>query len=226
MLNLPYSTLQDIAAELKRVYFPGYYSLPYNRFEISQSSCWWLSPTHHKVAFPYGKIIFTIAPDWFPTGKVFCGFNVEKGLTSKMGKPENCIMDESWFWHRFVERAGEPLAGRIKAAGDVVEQPIQVLITAGELVPNSNWSRVLFEVSGNVLSKIAYSAGDSTLEEIANVDTFIDFAAELRKLENDETAFQWIDILIGCTFSQEMSGADDLETCAELLRPFETWMVG
>ena len=45
-----------------------------------RSRTWWLAPVKTKVAFPYGKAIFTTEELWVEPGSVFCGFNVEKGV--------------------------------------------------------------------------------------------------------------------------------------------------
>jgi hypothetical protein len=222
--NLPYSTLQDIGAELKRQHFPNLYSLPYNRFKLSESQHWWLSPTGNKRAFPYGKTILTCDNTWVPTDEIFCGFNVEKGLTHKLAQPESCIMVKHWFWHRFVELASNPLAERVQAAADATGQSIQVVVCAGELVPAAHWARVQLDVAGSALSLADHVEGNGSLDGIAKATDFREFANQLSDINNKSTNFQWIDVLVGCYFTQDIDGDDNLDVCEALIRPFESWM--
>ena len=221
--NLPYQTLQDIAAALKAEHFQDLYSLPYNRFDLSHSQHWWLSPTHDKAAFKYGKAIFTTDQDWVSEGQVFCGFNVEKGLTSEFADPASCLMQDDWFWHRFKEISSNPLAERIGRANSQV--PIQIILSVGELVPGTVWSRVRFSCSESQLQVEEYKEGSSNkLESFSSVNNYQAFHKELKTLDGAEYTFSWADVMIGSFFTQDSQGVNDLPQCASILDHFQEWM--
>ena len=221
--NLPYQTLQDIAADLKAEHFQDLYSLPYNRFDLSHSQHWWLSPTHDKAAFKYGKAIFTTDEAWVPEGEVFCGFNVEKGLTSELADPASCLMQDDWFWHRFKKLSSNPLAERIGRANSKV--PIQIILSVGQLVPGTVWSRVRFSCSESQLQVMEYKEGIlKQLEPFSVVTNYEAFHEELKKLDGAEYAFSWADVMIGSFFTQDPLGVNDLPLCASFLEQFQERM--
>lgn len=223
--NLPYSTLQDIGAELKLQHFPNLHSLPYNRFNLNQSEHWWLSPTRDKAAFPFGKIILTTDDSWVPPGQTFCGFNVEKGINSKLAQHESQRMTKKWFWHIFTRHASKPLMIRIQSAAEATEHPIQIIVTAGELVPNAHWGLVKFDTNDETLTLVDYFEGNSTLSKLANVTSYGEFGNQLRAIiKNQETSFQWFDVLIGTYFTHDTNGPDNLDVVQALIEPFASWI--
>ena len=225
-MNLPYENIQDLAAELKRRYYPGFYSLPYNRFDVDHSQHWWLSPTPEKAAFHHAKIGMTTNEDWVESGNVFVGANIEKGVLHEGNWHKNNIMKKEWFWHRFLKLANLPLASAIKDAEARIEGNMQVSVTCGMLVSNHDWAHVVFEVDSDALHPTHYKEGDRTLSNLAKCADFSAFAQELQVLDGSKTAWQWIDIHIGTSFTLNPSGEDDTERCAAMLAPFTRWMLG
>jgi len=223
-MNLPYTTVQDLVVDMKAKYFDGFYVLPYNRFDVDHSQHWWLSPTSDKAAFRYAKAMFTTEESWVDPGSVFCGFNVEKGVLHEGGWNKNAVMDETWFWHRFLDLAGHPLAGIIEEASTAAGANLQLFVSAGTLTPNAEWPRVLFDIAGTTLSRQHYRPCDGKLADVAACTDLSGFAAAIRSLDGTPTAWEWADVLIGMPFTLDPNGPDNLDRCAAMLKPFERWM--
>ena len=133
-MNLPYRTAQDAACALKERCFRNYHLLPYNWHDPTRNPTWWLSPATDRVAYRYGKAAFETNEKWVKPRHVFCGFWVEKGLvTGDAGGRHNEIMQPNWFWHRFVELAGGPLASKIEEARGALGHNLSLAVTAGIL---------------------------------------------------------------------------------------------
>ena len=223
-MNLPYPSVQDAAIALKTKYFSGFHILPYNRFDIDHSRHWWLSPTGDKAAFRYGKVVLTTDEPCRDPSKVFCGFQVEKGVEHNNGWSKSHLMQDDWFWHDFLELANIPLASAIEQARESVSCPLQVYMDCGMLVRDSNWDRLLFESDATILTKTSYDRADGVLDRAAAATDFVGFADALRALDGTATGWHWIDVVIGMVFSLDPSGPDDTCQCAAMLNPFRTWM--
>ena len=90
-MNLPFDDLAALTGELKNGHFKGLYQLPFARFQES-SKRWWLSPTSKRIAFPHGKITVSIRENWIEDGKVFVGFNTEKGICDPTVRGEQYVI--------------------------------------------------------------------------------------------------------------------------------------
>lgn len=223
-MNLPYKSVEDVANVLKVRYFPGFRVLPYNRFDLKHSQHWWLSPASENPAFRYGKVMCTTNDAWTGEGRVFCGFNVEKGVLHEGDWAKTNVMDNTWFWHRFLKLANEPLVTAVSDAARAVDGNIQVFVAAGVLVTGAQWSHVLFDTDGGRLATVDYQPGDGLLAKVATNTSIPDFADALRTLDGPTTAWQWIDVLIGQSFTLDTDEPDDTDACAAMLKSFETWM--
>ena len=222
-MNLPFESVQDAVAELRRSYFPTFHVLPYNRWDVEHSQHWWLSPTSDKAAFRYAKVIFTTS-EWVPAGEVFCGFNVEKGQREAgVGNP-NWVMTEDWFWHRFLELANVPLLSAVEEARDALGEQPQLFVACGIPAPGARWDHVRFKIVGDRLQLQDFQLGDGKLNEVASSENIANFSTAIRALDSTDTAWHWTDLLVGHSFTVDVDGGDDLEKCSAMLRPFERWM--
>ena len=184
-----------------------------------------LSPTKEKVAFPYGKVIATTDDAWVEPGEVFCGFSVEKGLgpeaeAAVTKKTE--IMDDKWFWHRFLELANVPFASAAEASGTAIDGPVYVFVAMGPLAKGAKWDRLLFRAEPSGLTQVWYHRHNDRLSALSTSTTFESLAMALRGL--DSCVWEWVDVLAGAFFTQHHDGPNDLDKCAALLMPFRSWM--
>ena len=224
MLNLPHETVQDAVASLRKTYFPRFHVLPYNRFDVEHSPHWWLSPTKEKAAFRHGKAMFTTNEDWVVPGHVFVGFNVEKGVLQAGGGRANEVMDETWFWHRFVTLANTPLVTAIEQAREAIGSNLQIYVDCGVLGGGSRFEWLLFDVESHHLRPKRYERRDGILSRLAASTDFGGFSDALRALDGSPTAWHWLDVLVGASFTLAASGPDNTGKCAALLHPFRPWM--
>ena len=224
MLNLPYGTVQDAIASLRETYFPRFHVLPYNRFDVEHSPHWWLSPTREKAAFRHGKVMFTTSADWVDSGCVFVGFNVEKGVLQAGGGRPSEVMGENWFWHRFVTLANAPLATAIEQSREAIGGNLQIYVDCGVLGSGSRFEQLIFDVESLRLRPKLYERRDGILSHLATSTDFDDFADALRALDGAATAWHWIDVLVGTSFTLSAGGPDNTGKCAAMLHPFRPWM--
>jgi hypothetical protein len=224
MLNLPHATVQDAIAKLREIYFPGFHVLPYNRFDVNHSPHWWLSPSREKAAFRHGKVMFTTSDDWVEPGHVFVGFNVEKGILQAAGGRPNEVMDGTWFWHRFLTLANVPLAAAIEQAHEAMGGTVQIYVNGGVLGGGSRFESLLFDVELHRLRPKRYERRDGILAGLAASTDFGQFSDALRALDGAGTAWHWMDILVGSSFTLNANGPDNTGKCAAMLHPFRQWM--
>ncbi len=163
--------------------------------------------------------------DWVPSGDVFVGYNVEKGLRSSDRSTDPNLMQSDWFWHEFLDRANTPFCSLIEEASKACERPLQLYLQTGPLVPNSDWARVLFDVSGSNLTPVDYNRGDGQLADVASSTDFGQLADSLRAYASGSSDWYWLDVVAGASFTLDPSGVDDTTACAAMLRPFQRWMV-
>ena len=224
MMNLPYKTTRDLVIELRTSYLPGLHVLPYNRFDMDHSVHWWLSPTSDKIAFPFGKATSTTDRAWIGKDDVFCGFNVEKGVLQEGVTRQAEVMTNDWAWHRFVKRANAPLAGLIGEAIEKTGLDLKIGLQCGIAGADVAWESLWFDVVDNRLVQRSYKPVDGILAPVAASTDFESFADALRSIDGKPTAFHWIDLGVGSTFTMNRSGPDDTAVCAELLKTFNPWM--
>ncbi len=223
--NLQCSSSRDVALAIKDSCMRNYHPLPYNRFEMERSEHWWLSPTPEKVAFPYGKAVFTTDEKWVPAGQIFCGFNVEKGLTQAGSGNPNCVMEEHWLWNKFIKESVKSLNERMAQAHGKHGLEMCIMVACGLMVPNVDWAKVEFKMDGTNLRLDSHHHGeDGILDSLATVSDFSGFAEQLASIDGEPTQWQWIDLMVGSYFSLNGNGANDLETCAAMLTTFLPWM--
>jgi len=222
-MNLPYPSTRDLAAELKARHFSGLHVLPYDRFRIDSSRACWLSPESEKRAFQYGKLGCTIDENWVTPGNVFCGFAVERGLST--GLAPSLIMTPDWFWHRFVAVSGQPLEDKIADAQAAISTNLQIRVVCGVHDPSTKWDRVVLEVNGSSLTQLDHQRSDGQLDDLAAATSMADFSTALRALDKGSLDWHWAHIMIGLPFTMNSRGPDDLDTCAAMLKPFERWML-
>lgn len=184
---------------------------------------WWLSPARQNPAFRLGKLRFTTNDEWVGEGRVFCGFDVEKGVLHEGDWPKTNIMDDTWFWHRFLNLANGPLEAAIEEAATAVAGKVQVFVATGMLVEGARWAHVLLDAHEHGLSTVGYWPADGTLAKVATCTTLPEFADALRALDGPATAWQWLDLLIGQSITLDPDGPDDTDACAGMLKPFDAW---
>jgi len=224
VMNFPFDNARELVVTLRKRHFPGYYGLPYNRFEIDNSKHWWLSPTSEKAAFKYGKALFTTDDSWVRGGEVFCGFNVEKGVEAEGSWNSNNLMNDSWFWHRFLEVAHTQFVPVVEAAREAVKENLKMYIASGIPVQGEKWDRVVFEINDASLTVEEYEQGNQSLSGISNCSNITELADALQELSGPKSAWHWIDIIVGRSFTLDVNGDDNTDDCAAMLKCFENWM--
>ena len=223
-MNLPYTNARDVVHALKVRHFPGFHSLPYNRYEPDKSPHWWLSPTGDNPAFRVGKAMLTTSEGWVEDGKLFCGFNIEKGLETDMASTRSEIMQKDWFWHRFIDIADTPLATAIEEAESAIGENLE-LVVSGIINQGESWACVTFDHEDGKLNQSKYIKGNGDIARLAECRSLSELAGEFRKLVgNAAAAWMWLDVVIGKTFTLDPNGTDDLDRCAAMLKPFGRWM--
>lgn len=225
MLNIGNESLRDWLVDLRNAYFPELKFLPYNRFELEKSQHFWLSPTTEKAAFRHPKFRLTQDDPWWESGEVFCGWNVEKGLSvdpALLQLPASNRMNSEWFWHRFLKWDGSQLFRLVQDARQQVDDSLEIFVTAG--IPNGGkeWPRLLLDVNGAKLHRAKYVSADGTLNGLSGANDFAAFLRELNELTAAE--WYWVDIVIGQTMSLDPSAKDDSGRIADMLSPFEESM--
>lgn len=230
-MNLPFKTVQDLVLELGKSHFKGFNALPYNRFSdsgIASSERWWLSPTKDNPAFAFGKIVATTLEEWVEAGKVFVGFNVEKGILEPFIKGEDYVLKQHWLWNEFVRDGGSRLEPKLGEAADALGRNVQIVISSGtepqrggDVEPGD---LVQFEVKGPDLVKTTATIRRGYLKEVATAISCKTLGAELVKLNPPALRYQWVDLMIGSHFEMKLGGANDLGAAAAMLEPFRAWM--
>ncbi|MGO8750019.1 MAG: hypothetical protein ACLQNE_29075 [Thermoguttaceae bacterium] len=225
-MNLAYRTIQDAVSAVRTRYFPGYHMLPYNRFHADHSQHWWLSPGGEKVAYRYGKAMFTTSARWTDPGSIFCGFCVEKGVLCSTGGNSHGVIMRDWFWHRFVDLANEPFASRIEEARDGLGCNLSICVDSGIAASGAQWGHVILDVDGKdlVCRPSSDSKDDAVLATLASCTNFLEFAAAIKSLNTKERGWHWVDVLVGHAFSLDPDGPNEMERLAAMLKPFQPWM--
>ncbi|EAQ77762.1 hypothetical protein [Blastopirellula marina] len=221
-MNLPFASPHEVAKQLKQHYFPRLHVLPYNRFRVADSTHWWLAPTGAKAAFQHGKLMLTQIDVLVKSGELFCGWNVEKGLLHPGSWQASNVMDSSWYWHSFLTFTGSELEEMIADAREATDKDLQIYVAA--TIPGQSPAAVVLNVDGSRLKPAAYEASDGILIEVARSGTLNELMAALRNLNGTATAWHWMDVVIGQTFTLDKTGADQTPKCAKFLRAFMPWV--
>lgn len=230
-LNLPFETAQKLSIAIRNSYFPGYHTLPYNRFSDEHSQHWWISPFPEKAAFPYGKAVISTEDSWVPASQVFCGYNVEKGLVNFQDQMEdkdfgnpNWVMKPNWMWHRFANQPADELNEMLNRADQKTELQTRIIVNCGKLVTGAPWDRVEFLFSNQKLEPISYQSRNQSLEPLSQTTDLAGFQETLRNLSGQDNAWDWIDLYIGSYFQLNSTGPDDLGSCGAMLTTFLPWI--
>jgi hypothetical protein len=229
-MNLPYRTVQDAVCALKEGHFRGYHPLPFNVYD-PEDTVWWLSPTSDKVAYRYGKVEFvpfSKNDNWVEPGHVFCGFCVEKGPREcRAARHPSETLQPDWFWHRFVKRAGGPLAGKIEEARDALGHDLSLAVSAEILGHRETRDTVVLGAVGPALACRFPSPGkspsDGILADVMSCSKLSDFPTAIESLDTRD--WHWVAVRIGHEFALDPSGPNDLERLAAMLEPFGSWML-
>ena len=161
-------------------------------------------------------------------GKVFVGFNVEKGILDKDIKGDGYVLKKNWFWNDFVREAGSRLEPKLVQASDALNSPVQIVIgcrTEPQRGGEFEQGDVLqFETKGPSMSSPRASGSMKYLEEASTCGGCSELAAALQKLTGPVNGYQWVDLMIGSHFEMNPVGPNDLSTAAAMLAPFRGWM--
>ena len=222
-MNLNFSTLQEIASELKKSAFSDLHLLPFNRFDIEHNDWWWLLAASDKAAFQFPKLaVLETAPIGL-LEQVFCGLHIEKGVIADASTNPNHTMQPNWFWHHFAETIRERLSDDIQKAEEISGCSILIRVDCGPPQSPEGWASVTFSTDPPTLSRTKYKPSDGQLKNLSEVLTFDELANEIDKITTAER-FRWVNVLIGATFDMNQDGPNDLSRCAEMLRPFSEWL--
>jgi hypothetical protein len=105
-----YRNANTLAHAVNNAVGERYSPRPYNRFS-PDDTVWWLVPSTDWPAFRYAKLFFDSRPEDVPGGAkgIYCGVNVEKGLSLKVKDfyPNELIQSFQWAWERFTTRIAE-----------------------------------------------------------------------------------------------------------------------
>jgi|SRR6056297_2893217 len=222
MLNFPFDSSHSLCKFIRDEHFPGFMCLPYDRYRHTDSDTWWIVGNSVKSAFSYPKAIFTTAPNWKGEGDVFCGLNVEKGVTQVAAAKASNKMDQRWFWNTFVNPKAVSLLAALDDANQHVPGNLQLLITAGVLEAGDPWELLWLELEGQSLKQKSYEATDKALASVAAVADVSSLVLELGAL--DKLSWHWVDVLIGQSFTLDKSGRDDSQACGAMLKSFAGWL--
>lgn len=230
-MNLPFKTVREVILELRKSRFSDFNALPYNRFSesgIDSSQRWWLCPTKDKLGFAYGKIVATTREDWVEPGKVFVGFNVEKGVLHKEIKGDGYVLKKNWLWNEFVRDSASRLEPKLIEASDALGSPVEIVIGCGT---EPQWGGqfedgdvVQFETKGPSLALKRTTGLMKFLKEASLCMSCVGLANSLQKLSSAAYGYQWVDLMIGSHFRMDAGGHSDLGTAATMLEPFRDWM--
>ena len=226
-MNLPYTNVRQAADDLKRKHFPGLKVLSYNWRNPHGSNLVWLKGTDEKRAFAYAKFKLTTDNDYVSENEIFAGINIEKGLPVPPGTANaNDIMDERWFWHRFLELSATPFFERIAEASDALGQELKLVVTAATLTDRQDKAFVMFDVHGNDLTLDKSGGTIGLMHDLPKVTHSSAFSDELKKLNADERLiWYWMEVSAGLVFTRDVEGESGLEQCAKMLKPFEDWLL-
>jgi len=173
---------------------------------------WWLVPSTDWPAYKHGKLFFS--PDRAPSGTLFCGLHVEKGLDPSVGgvypsaAGQRLIMKNDWTWFRFLadlqsHAVGAAIANCAKSTGSVI-----ILWVEAQFVDDP----AAFDPYGAHFQKdiVNFDATSSALK-VTRAETPADLLAHATKSENTmelatclrtiaDVEWVWLDVFIGATF--------------------------
>jgi len=169
---------------------------PWDRFRPDATG-WYLVPSTSVIYYKFGKLYF--AKEKETSTSIGCGLYFEKGLGESLGvvystkQAKPLIMDETWFWHKFLSRPQIP------------QSSVKVMIEGGYVTePNSfdpyrmrmlKWDKYLFDYDAAKDSfTVAQSHRESFVLKLHNVKKFTDLISALKELEKDE--WLWLNIFI------------------------------
>ncbi|MDG2390057.1 MAG: hypothetical protein P8M30_12130 [Planctomycetaceae bacterium] len=213
---LPYNSVRDFAVHLKNTHFSHRHLLPWNRFDTGKSQWWWLSAEPANPVFHLSKIVIAAEQSWIPDGEVFVGLNVEKGLSELAAPRQTEIMQDGWYWNRFVEdMANESFQKAYSHAKNV-------FLLTGLSVESSEWGHCLLEMEKDKLSELESEGGDNEaiIQEFVACQNVEDLKTTLTNPKATDYEWRWVLVAIGQFFTLDPTGSDDTPKCVEMINAF------
>ena len=231
-MNLPFNTIREIVLELRKSRFSDFNALPYNRFTesgIDSSERWWLCPTKDKLGFAHGKVVATAREHWVEDGKVFVGFNVEKGILYPAIKGDGYVLKDNWLWHEFVRNAALQLGRKLGKASEALDSSVEIVVTCATEPQHAGQGErgdvLKFESDGVKLERVLAPERLDYLTELAESHTFEQFGAALETLTGKGFGYRWVDLMIGSHFTMDPAGPNHVVVATTMLEPFREWML-
>ncbi|MCF7791038.1 MAG: hypothetical protein K9M56_03470 [Victivallales bacterium] len=112
-MNINYTTPRQFCegiSALNEVSGLNYTRRPKYRFDPNDTD-WWLVPSTANPHYKYAKLVFS--RDNIKKSILTAGLHIEKGLDKQVKavysskKASNFIMDESWYWNRFITKLND-----------------------------------------------------------------------------------------------------------------------
>lgn len=212
---------------------------PWNRYN-PDNTLWWIVPSTEWPAYKYGKLFFS--PERAPTGCLFCGLHIEKGLDPSVaeayspGAGQRLIMKEDWAWFEFLpDLCSERLGSVVMSASEEANSPIVFRLEAcfvddprsfDPQAPRPKWDTIIFESMGNNLELNSSQTPSGLLRSIEHSKSPCDLENSISRIPN--SSWVWLDIFIGSLFmtipADDYPDAwDAAQLWAKILSLWEPW---
>ena len=212
---------------------------PWNRYD-PDNTLWWIIPSAEWPAYKHGKLFFS--PERAPTGCLFCGLHVEKGLDPSIagaysaGAGQRLIMKENWTWFEFLTDLGsENLCSTIMSASEAANSPVTLRFEAGFVddpglfdpqAPRPKWDTIIFESSGTNLDIKSCETPSRLLTKLENIKSLGDLESSISSIPNSN--WVWLDTFIGFMFikntgNDPYTSWDSEELWTKILSLWEPW---
>ena len=211
---------------------------PFNRFSPDESM-WWLVGCSDWPAYKHGKLFFDSTPGQIPGHQsgIYCGFNIEKGLSRKVASfyHKEFIEGDDWAWERFTASISEEYP--------ILPPPQYVLVSVSHIPTETPWyddspesffaqkdnfaaSKACFTIDAHQhLELLSMDANQNSADIAQHFETRIRPAANLKSLLPDLRTFPqsdwaWVDFYIGTVVNRGSIG----KLCNDYLKPWSAWL--
>ena len=207
---------------------------PWNHYEPVNTD-WWLIPSTDWPAYRYGK--FFIHVERY-TGRLYCGFYVEKGLdpsaAAALQTSKKLMLKPDWTWHRVVE---DMESGALRAPTlEVIQRsgrPLLIAIEGGKTSSDDKQlDYIAFEDDGQGLCLRSFRPETTPLSQLSGCESQPSLARALKNLP--QYAWTWINLYLGLELAfsplepeagQGLEAWEAPELWERCLAPWLPWVV-
>lgn len=212
---------------------------PWNRYD-PDNTLWWIIPSTEWPAYKHGKLFFS--PERAPTGCLFCGLHIEKGLDPSVaeayspGAGQRLIMKEDWTWLMFLTDLNtQRFRSAVISASEAANSPVTLRFEAGFVddprsfdpqAPRPKWDTIIFESFGTNLDIKSCETPSRLLTKLENIKSLGDLERSISTIPNSN--WVWLDIFMGFIFIENTGNDpytswDSAELWTKIFSLWEPW---